>query len=254
MSQDHLLIDFPIRGPANAKALTEELLPLMPDLARAQDDVGTVHSPRFMVKGDEKLLFLSGMTLAALCSWLLAKLLLPADVEVAIIPTLGALAVRHFRHGKQEEHEPKHPAVKFLVAAWNEGDFSEAEKHVAPDCAVFMNGFSPDLGPNESGPALAEESIGYWRSIVPDIRMELSQEIRAKDQIAIEWVLTGTHTGERSDLPASGNAIEIQGSAFLMLDDDKIVEAWSVFDSLAFAVQTGTAEEPAWWPARREAS
>ena len=35
---------------------------------------------------------------------------------------------------------------------------------------------------------------------------------------------------------------------------DKIVEAWSVFDSLALAVQTGTAEEPAWWPARREAS
>ena len=102
---------------------------------------------------------------------------------------------------------------------------------------------------------MAEESIAYWRSIVPDIRMELSQEIRAKDQIAIEWVLTGTHMGEqRSDLPASGNAIEIQGSTFLMLDDDKIVEAWSVFDSLALAVQTGTAEEPAWWPARREAS
>ena len=194
------------------------------------------------------------LTLAALCGWVLAKLLLPADVEVAIIPTLGALAVRHFRHGKQEEHEPKHQAVKFLVAAWNEGDFSEAEKHVAPDCAVFMNGFAPELGPEESGPALAEESIEYWRAIVPDIRMELTQEIREKDQIAIEWVLTGTHTGTRPDLPASGNAIEIQGSAFLTLDDDKIVEAWSVFDSLALAVQTGTAEEPAWWPARREAS
>ena len=155
------------------------------------------------------------LALAALCSWVLAKLLLPADVEVAIIPTLGALAVRHFRQGKQEEHEPKHPAVKFLVAAWNEGDFSEAEKHVAPDCAVFMNGFTPDLGPNESGPAMAEESIEYWRSIVPDIRMELSQEIRAKDEIAIEWVLAGTHTGEqRSDLPASGNAIRSTAPRF----------------------------------------
>ena len=90
------------------------------------------------------------LTLAALCSWVLAKLLLPADVEVAIIPTLGALAVRHFRQGKQEEHEPKHPAVKFLVAAWNDGDFSEAEKHVAPDCAVFMNGFTPDLVPTRA--------------------------------------------------------------------------------------------------------
>ncbi len=59
MSQNHLTIDFPIKGPANAKALTEELPPLMPDFAKTQDQLGTVHFSRFMVKGDEKLLFLS---------------------------------------------------------------------------------------------------------------------------------------------------------------------------------------------------
>ena len=59
MSQSHLVIDFPIRGAANAKVLPDELPPLMPDLAKAQDDLGTVHFSRFMVEGDEKLLFLS---------------------------------------------------------------------------------------------------------------------------------------------------------------------------------------------------
>ena len=59
MSQSHLVIDFPIKAPANAKALTEELPPLMPDFAKVQDDLGTVHFSRFMVEGDEKLLFLS---------------------------------------------------------------------------------------------------------------------------------------------------------------------------------------------------
>ena len=61
MSQNHLTIDFPIKGPANAKALTEELPPLMPDFAKTQDQLGTVHFSRFMVKGDEKLLFLSDL-------------------------------------------------------------------------------------------------------------------------------------------------------------------------------------------------
>ena len=61
MSQSHLTIDFPIKGPANAKALTEELPPLMPDFAKTQDQLGTVHFSRFMVKGDEKLLFLSDL-------------------------------------------------------------------------------------------------------------------------------------------------------------------------------------------------
>ena len=59
MSQSHLVVDFPIKGPAHAKALPEELPPLMPDLAKAQDDLGTVHFSRFLVEGDEKLLFLS---------------------------------------------------------------------------------------------------------------------------------------------------------------------------------------------------
>ena len=59
MGQSHLVIDFPIKGPANAKALTEELPPLMPDFAKTQDQLGTVHFSRFMIKGDEKLLFLS---------------------------------------------------------------------------------------------------------------------------------------------------------------------------------------------------
>ena len=59
MSQSHLVVDFPIKGPAIAKALPGELSPLMPDLAAAQDDLGTVHFSRFMVEGDEKLLFLS---------------------------------------------------------------------------------------------------------------------------------------------------------------------------------------------------
>ena len=60
MSQSHLVIDFPIKASATAKALADELPAFMPDFARAQDDLGTVHFSRFMVVGDEKkLLFLS---------------------------------------------------------------------------------------------------------------------------------------------------------------------------------------------------
>ncbi len=59
MSKSHLLLDFPIKSPAGARALTEELPPLMPDFAKTQDELGTVHFSRFMVRGEEKLLFLS---------------------------------------------------------------------------------------------------------------------------------------------------------------------------------------------------
>ncbi len=59
MSQNLLILDFPIKAPASAKALSEVLPPLMPDFAKTQDNLGIVHFSRFMVKGDEKLLFVS---------------------------------------------------------------------------------------------------------------------------------------------------------------------------------------------------
>jgi hypothetical protein len=57
--QSHLTIAFPIKSPADAKALAEELPPLMPDFAKAQDTVGTVHYSRFLALGDTTLLLLA---------------------------------------------------------------------------------------------------------------------------------------------------------------------------------------------------
>ena len=168
-----------------------------------------------------------------------------------VIATVVIMARKHFKRSEPGgDNEPKHPAVKFVLAAWNAGDFSEAEKYVAPGLVMSMNGFTYDPTPDDDGTAVVQESIEYWRAIIPDLKMRLSQEIREKDRIAIEWLITGTHAGERPELPASGNLIELKGSAFLTLEDDKIVEVSTDFDALALAVQTGAAEPPDWWPGR----
>jgi hypothetical protein len=57
--QSHLTITFPIKSPADAKALAEELPPLMPDFAKAQDTIGSVHYSRFLALDDKTLLFLA---------------------------------------------------------------------------------------------------------------------------------------------------------------------------------------------------
>ncbi len=59
-----------------------------------------------------------------------------------------------------------------------------------------------------------------------------------------------THTGTPPGLPASGGAIDVEGTAVLTLSGGKIAEVWTVFDTLALTVQTGAAEAPAWWPGR----
>jgi hypothetical protein len=55
----HLTITFPIKSPADAKALAVELPPLMPAFAEAQDTLGSVHYSRFLALDDKTLLFLA---------------------------------------------------------------------------------------------------------------------------------------------------------------------------------------------------
>jgi len=58
MSQNHFTLGFHLKSPADAKALAEQLPPLMPALFQAQDAIGTMHYSRFTVLSEKTLLFL----------------------------------------------------------------------------------------------------------------------------------------------------------------------------------------------------
>jgi hypothetical protein len=59
VSQNHLTLAFPLKSPADAKALAEILPPMMPALFEAEDAIGTVHYSRFTVLSDKTFLFLA---------------------------------------------------------------------------------------------------------------------------------------------------------------------------------------------------
>jgi hypothetical protein len=58
MSQNHFTLRFPLKTPADAKALAEQLPPLMPEMFQGQDAIGTIHYSRFTLLSDKTLLFL----------------------------------------------------------------------------------------------------------------------------------------------------------------------------------------------------
>ncbi|MGO9036919.1 MAG: hypothetical protein ACLPX1_02575 [Steroidobacteraceae bacterium] len=58
MTQNHFTISFPLKTPADAKALAEQLPPLMPKLFEAEDRIGTIHYSRFTILSEKTLLFL----------------------------------------------------------------------------------------------------------------------------------------------------------------------------------------------------
>ena len=58
MNQNHFTLKFPLKSPADAKTLAEQLPPLMPALFQAADTIGTIHYSRFTVLSEKTLLFL----------------------------------------------------------------------------------------------------------------------------------------------------------------------------------------------------
>ncbi len=58
MSHSHFTLSFPLKSPADAKAIAEQLPPLMPDFFKTEDAIGTIHYSRFTVLSDKTLLFL----------------------------------------------------------------------------------------------------------------------------------------------------------------------------------------------------
>ena len=87
------------------------------------------------------------------------KDLLASSPHLAVIPALTALTIRHSKHKQRQddgraELEPKHPAVRFVLGAWIEGNFSDADKHIAPDIEIYTNGLS--FSSEHDGPAMAK--------------------------------------------------------------------------------------------------
>jgi hypothetical protein len=59
MNQNHFTLTFPLRSPAEAKAIAAQLPAFMPALFKAEDEIGTIHYSRFTILSDKTLLFLA---------------------------------------------------------------------------------------------------------------------------------------------------------------------------------------------------
>jgi hypothetical protein len=58
MSQNHFTLSFPLKTPADAQAVAEQLRALMPAFFTVEDTIGTIHYSRFTVLSEKTLLFL----------------------------------------------------------------------------------------------------------------------------------------------------------------------------------------------------
>jgi predicted ester cyclase len=74
------------------------------------------------------------------------------------------------------------------------------------------------------GHAGARESVGFYRSLFPDLRFEIDDQVTEGSKVATRWTLHGTYRGRQ---------VTLHGIVISRFHDGKIVEDHAATDSLA---------------------
>jgi steroid delta-isomerase-like uncharacterized protein len=126
-------------------------------------------------------------------------------------------------------------ARKFVQEIFNEGKLDNLNKYVTPD--IIWHGAEEIRGLEEFKQWISEDLNAF-----PDMQFTILDDLAEQNKVAIRWTMKATHTKEFIGLPATQKAFETKGTDFLHFENDKIKEAWTVFDGLTPALEVGVVE------------
>ena len=126
-------------------------------------------------------------------------------------------------------------ARRIVEEGWTKHDPMILEQLIASD-APLHDPQSPTVG---KGPQAAKNTLATYLKAFPDVKIAIEREIADGDYVVQHLLLTGTNTGEFNGVPPTGKKAHVTGVMTSKIKDGKVVEAWSLFDSLTLMQQLG---------------
>ena len=131
---------------------------------------------------------------------------------------------------------------KAISRSWREecdrGNWSIAEELLGPNFVMHMPGMPP---------INAEGALGMFKvfyGAFPDARHTFDDLVAEGDKVALRFTFSGTHTGEFQGIPPTGRTVKIAASVVDRFVDGKLVEHWSLIDTMGLMQQLGVIPEP----------
>ncbi len=132
---------------------------------------------------------------------------------------------------------------KAISRRWREesdkGNWSIAEEFISPNFVMHMPGI-PSLNAEA-----ALHMLKVFYAAFPDARHTFEDFVAEGDKVALRFTFSGTHTGEFQGIPPTGKPVAISGSVVDRIVNGKIVEHWSLIDTMGLMQQLGVIPEPA---------
>jgi predicted ester cyclase len=122
------------------------------------------------------------------------------------------------------EQDHKQLARRALEEVCARGDFAKAEQFYSPSFKDHVNALE------FHGLDGVRKSVGLYRSVFPDLEIEVEDQVVDGERVVSRWIARGTNRGRRATLT---------GITISHIVDGRIVEDWTVSDSLGLLRQLG---------------
>lgn len=115
--------------------------------------------------------------------------------------------------------------VEAYFAAWDAHD-PQAVMNLYADDGTYED---PATDGPLSGAAIGDYAQGLFDAF-PDLKLELiSQAETSIGQIAVPWLLFGTHRGPLGEMEATGKSVTLRGCDYIVVEDGKLKTVYGTF-------------------------
>jgi predicted ester cyclase len=124
--------------------------------------------------------------------------------------------------------------IRSFVTAWNEREFDRFNTIMAERAKLFVGGMTVPCDPDGTR-AIAKE----WTTAFPDWSFDLRALVAEGDFVAAHMPYRGTFTHPISGIDPTGRTAEVDEIVIFRIQDNKVAEAWEVYDEAGMWRQLG---------------
>ena len=122
---------------------------------------------------------------------------------------------------------------------WTKRNLGIVDELLAPDWQD--HDAMPGMPPGRDGLKALASTL---QRAFADTESSIDQQLTESDKVVWQWTFRGTHQGEFMGIPATGKRVALTGITIDRIADSKLVERWSVTDTLGFLQQLGAIPAP----------
>lgn len=139
----------------------------------------------------------------------------------------------------QDTTEAENLVRELYRTLYEQQAFDAVPEFCAP-AAVRHGGLRGAVEGREAVRAYLQGALGG----LSDIEVTELRCLAADDLVAYDFEMVATHSGELMGVPATGNRIELENTAWFRIDDGKVVDEWPRTDMLGLLGGIGAIEVP----------